>query len=211
MRFCTGWGLERQLNRVKSTDFSVKIVLMKTITEIYADIIEKLRNEQRPRVMLTPDLLAEIKLAWSEALTANLTEKHNEKLKQIFCVLDNAATSTNEFNDLFIKSLNELQNSELLIYCLAASRKHIIEHSFKSGNMISYEYFEALKKLLESKNPELKEWTLRTIETLGPMSLRLKQEVIKAKPTFLALLNKHQKASAQIIDYLEKEWKRIKL
>ncbi len=211
MRFCTGWGPERQLNHVKYTDFSVKMKLMKSISEIYADIIEKLKHEQRPRVMLTPELLAEIKLAWNEALSANMTEKQNEKLKQIFCLLDNAATSTNEFNDLFFKSLKELKNPELLIYCLAASRKHIIEQSFKTGQMISFEYFEALKKLLEAKNPELKEWTLRTIETLGPMSLRLKQEVINAKPTLLSLLNKHQKASAQIINYLEKEWKRIKL
>lgn len=184
---------------------------MKTIAEIYADIIEKLKNDQRPRVPLTPELQAEIKRVWTEALSSEQHEKMHEKLKQIFCILDNAQTTTAEFNELFFKTLKELKNSELLIYALAASRKHVIEHSFKSGNMISFEYFEVLKKLLEDKNPELKEWTLRTIESLGPMSLRLRQEVIKAKPGLLTLLNKHQKASSQIINYLENEWKRIKL
>ena len=180
---------------------------MKTIAELYAETIEKLKNDQRPRLMLTPELREQIKTAWAEALAG----KNTESFKHIFLLLDHTHQTTSEFNELFFRTLKEMKNSELLIYALAASRKHIIEHSFKTGEIISYEYFEALKKLLAEKNPEVKEWTLRTIETLGPMSIRLKQEVMKAKPGLLSLLNKHQKASSQIIDYLENEWKRIKL
>lgn len=180
---------------------------MKTIAELYAETIEKLKNDQRPRLMLTPELRAQIKQVWEEALAS----KNSESFKHIFLLLDHTHQTTNEFNQLFFRTLKEIKNSELLIYALAASRKHVIEHSFKTGEMISFEYFEALKKLLEEKNPEVKEWTLRTIETLGPMSIRLKQEVMKARPGLLSLLNKHQKASSQIIDYLEREWKRIKL
>lgn len=179
---------------------------MKTIPELYAEIIEKLKNDQRPKITLTPELKEEIIKIWTYALKGN----HDDLLKQIFCILDNAQTTTSEFNELFFRSLKEIKNSELIIYALAASQKHIVEHAFKTGNMISYEYFEALKKLLLDSNPEVKEWTLRTIETMGPMSLRLKQEVLKAKPTLLSLLNKHQKASAQIIDYLEREWNSVK-
>ncbi len=180
---------------------------MKTIAELYAETIEKLKNDQRPRLMLTPELREQIKTAWTEALAG----KNQDSFKHIFLLLDHTHQTTSEFNELFFRTLKEMKNSELIIYALAASRKHVIEHSFKTGEIISYEYFEALKKLLAEKNPEVKEWTLRTIETLGPMSIRLKQEVMKAKPGLLSLLNKHQKASSQIIDYLENEWKRIKL
>jgi hypothetical protein len=175
------------------------------LEKLYLETIEKLKNDQRPKIMLSPELKAEIKKVWAEALKGN----HQEALKQIFCLLEHAQTTTNEFNELFYSTLKELKNSELIIHALAASQKHIVEHSLKTGDMISFEYFEVLKKLLQDKNPEVKEWTLRTIETLGPMSLRLKQEVLKAKPSLLALLNKHQKASGQIIDYLEREWQRI--
>ena len=184
---------------------------MKTIAELYTETIEKLKNDQRPRLMLTPELREQIKTAWEEALKEALAGKSSETFKHIFLLLDHTHQTTSEFNQLFFRTLKEIKNSELLIYALAASRKHVIEHSFKTGEIISYEYFEALKKLLAEKNPEVKEWTLRTIETLGPMSIRLKQEVMKARPGLLSLLNKHQKASSQIIDYLENEWKRIKL
>lgn len=179
---------------------------MKTIAELYAETILKLKNDQRPKIMLSPELKEEIKKVWTEALNGN----REDALKQIFCILDNAQTTTSEFNDLFFRSLKEIKNSELIIYALAASQKHIVDHALKTGNMISFEYFEVLKKLLLDKNPEVKEWTLRTIESLGPMSLRLKQEVLKAKPSMLALLNKHQKASSQIIDYLEREWNHLR-
>lgn len=183
---------------------------MKTLENLYQDTIEKLKNDIRPRIMLTPEMKAEIVRIWEESLNRGTdTIESNEKLKQIFCVLDNAHASTAEFNELFIRTLKVLKNSDLIIYALGAARKHVIEHALKTGDMISYEFFETMKSLLENKNPEVKEWTLRTIETLGPMSLRLKEEVIKAKPGILSLLNKHQKASAQIIDLLESEWNRL--
>ena len=55
----------------------------------------------------------------------------------------------------------------------------------------------------------MKEWSLSTIETMGPLSLRFKKEVLAAKPGLLKLLNQHQNASSQLIEYLEKEWKRM--
>lgn len=208
MSFCTLSLPAGQLNRVKNSRFGVRMSSMKTLETLYIETIEKLRNDIRPRVMLTPEIKAEIKSVWEEALKKSGQE---ERLKQVFCLLDNAAMSTGEFNELFFRTLKEIKNPDLLIYALAASRKHVVENALKTGEMISFEYFEGLKILLTHKNPEIKEWTLRTIETLGPMSLRLKQEVLRARPSLLSLLNKHQKASAQIIDYLENEWKRIKL
>lgn len=180
--------------------------------QIYSDIIEKLKKNERPLIKLAPELIALLKKEWEVALLSKTNEaQKNEAIKQILCILDNAQNTTAEFNDLFIKTLKEVKNEELLIYALAASQKHVIAESLKSGKMFSLEYFEILKKLLKEKNPELKEWTLRTIESMGPLSIRLKKEVLEAKPGLLKLFDKHQKASSQIIDYLEKEWSRFKL
>lgn len=179
-----------------------------TYLQIYQDIIEKLKSNQRPLIKLTPELLSEIKTEWEKALKSG-TE--NETIKKILCILDNTQSTTSELNDLFFKTLKEIKDHELLVYALAASQKHVIADSFKTGKMISMEYFEVLKKLLQDKNPEVKEWALRTIESLGPLSLRFKNEVLAAKPGFMKMFNQHQKASAQIIEYLEKEWKRFKL
>lgn len=208
----------RQTPKVKQVDFSVfllkkgdKIVGMnENYQRIYQDTIEKLKNGQRPQIKLTPELLAELKLEWEKALAMS-TDKvmQNETLKKILCILDNSQTTTSELNELFIKTLKEIKDHELIVYALAASQKHVIADGLKTGTMISLEYFEVLKNLLLSKNPEVKEWTLRTIETMGPLSLRLKKEVLNAKPGLLKIFNKHQKASAQLVNYLESEWKRM--
>lgn len=208
----------RQTPKAKQVDFSVfllkkgdKIVIMnENYQRIYLDTIEKLKNGQRPQIKLTPELLAELKQEWARAL-ANGTDKvlQNETLKKILCILDNSQTTTSELNELFFKTLKEIKDHEMIVYALSASQKHVIADGLKNGTMISMEYFEILKNLLLSKNPEVKEWTLRTIETMGPLSLRLKKEVLAAKPGLMKIFNQHQKASSQLIDYLEKEWKRM--
>lgn len=173
---------------------------------IYLEIIEKLKNDQRPKIVLTVELLQELKAEWDHALACS----DNESIKKILCILDNTQTTTSELNELFFKTLKQIKDRELLIYTLSASQKHVIADSFKTGTMISFEYFEILKNLLLNKNPEVKEWALRTIENLGPLSLRFQKEVRAAKPGFSKLFNQHLKASSQIIEYLEKEWKRMK-
>ncbi len=177
--------------------------------DIYAETINKLKNNQRPLVKLTPDLIEELKDIWQAAL---LSESIDEaSLKKILCILDNSQNMTSSFNELFFSSLDKVNNFEIIIYLLSASQKHVVGEALKSGQMIPIIYFEQLKKLLKSKNPEVLEWTLRTIEVLGPLSLRLKNEVRQVKPGFFSRINQHQKASYQIIELLEKQWERMLL
>lgn len=178
-----------------------------TIDELYTDTILKLKNNVRPHIKLTPELIQDIKNHWQNALL--LSTPDVSTLKKILCILDNTQNMTAEFNELFINTLTKIKNQELIIYTLAASQKHVISESLRSGNMISQQYFEQLKSLLQTKNPEVLEWTLRTIESMGPLSMRLKQEVRKAKPGFMKLFSQHQKSAAQIIDLLESQWKRM--
>ena len=51
--------------------------------------------------------------------------------------------------------------------------------------------------------------SLRTIATMGPLSLRLKKEILDAKPGFRKFINSHHKKNSQLIEYLENEWKRM--
>lgn len=177
------------------------------IDELYIDTIDKLKANIRPHVKLTPELISDLKTQWKTAIeTATIDEI---SLKKILCILDNAQNITSEFNEQFILTFEKVKNQELLIYALAASQKHIIAESLRSGNMISSAYFEHLKCLLKTNNPEVLEWTLRTIESMGPLSMRFKKEVREAKPGILKLFNAHQKAASQIIELLEKQWKKM--
>ncbi len=185
------------------------------LNEIYLETLEKLKNGIRPQIKLNQEIIELIKSEWKLILEhKGPWQTQSSKLKELLCILDNTQNSTSELNELFIETLKTLQNfkdHELIVYALGASQKHVIAESFKSGKMISLEYFDILKKLLKEGHPEVKEWTLRTIESMGPLSLRFRKEVLKAKPGLIKYFNAHQKASAQIITYLEQEWKRMKL
>lgn len=177
---------------------------------IYEDTLLKLKNGQRPQVKLTPELITELKQIWENTLALKVNSaQQNETIKKILCILDHTQNSTSELNHLFIKTLQEIKDQELIIYTLSASQKHVVTDGLKSGRMIEMEYFDALKSLLKIKNPEIVEWTLRTIETMGPLSLRFKKEVLASRPGLMKFFNPHLRASSQLIDYLEKEWIRM--
>lgn len=177
---------------------------------LYRDTIEKLKRGERPQIKLTPELIAHLREAWAKALDK---EVDTESLKKILCILDNTQNMSREFNEHFLATLAKLRThsryDELLIYTLGASQKHVIGEALKSGVMIPQHFFDELKLLLQTKNPEVLEWTLRTIETMGPLSLRMQKEVRALKPSVLKLFNDHQKAAFQIVEFLEKEWTRM--
>lgn len=186
---------------------------MKT-QELYQETLAKLKKGERPLIKLGPELIADLREAWSEAVSPD-REINETVLRQILCILDNTQNASREFNEHFFVTLEKLRShakyDELLIYTLAASQKHVVGEALKSGVMIPVVYFDLLKKILDTKNPEVLEWTLRTIESMGPLSLRLQKEVRTLKPSILKLFNEHQKAAFQIVDFLEKEWQRMKI
>ena len=112
------------------------------IEALYSEIIQKLKNHQRPQIRLSPEIIELIREVWSKALEEGNNSLQSSSLKKIFCILDNTQTTTSEFNGPFISTLKEVKNSEIIIYCLAASQKHLIADSLKTGKMIHFEFFE---------------------------------------------------------------------
>jgi hypothetical protein len=150
----------------------------------------------------------ELKTKWQKAI--DQTKVDETAIRKILCILDNTQNMTSEFNGLFIETFEKVRDKNLLIFTLAASQKHVIGESLRTGNIISYQYIEKLKELLKNKNPEIVEWTLRTIETMGPLSARLSKEVREVDLGIFTFLNKHQKSSSQIISLLLKQWEKMR-
>jgi hypothetical protein len=175
---------------------------MQEYQNIHSEIIEKLQADQRPLVKLSDEQLSHLLQKWTEFLSPqNLPE-----LDKILCILDNTQTVTNIFDPLFEKTLAQITNAEILISTLAAAQKQIIGRQAREGESIPQAFIEALKPLLDNKDPELLEWCLRIIEQLGRQSLGLREDILKRKPGILAIFNKHKVASRQIIELLERRW-----
>ncbi len=177
--------------------------------ELYQETISKLKRNERPLIKLNKELIEHLRVEWLKALKGPKID--HEALKRILCILDNTQNMSNQFNEFFFMTLAQIDDVQLLIFTLASSQKHVIAEALKSGEMIPEIYFDELKNLLRHKNPEVLEWTLRTIDCLGPLSLRLKKEVRKLRPGLKIFYNKHQQASFQIIEQLERQWEMMRL
>ncbi len=166
------------------------------IESLYQDTIIKLKAGKRPQIKLTTELIAALKAEWSESLN------------KVLCILNHTQNTSAQFNELFFSSFNEVSDIKTLIFLLAAAEKHIISESLMTGNMIPSEFFEILKKLLQNKNSELLEWTLRTIESMGPLNRRIKNEIRNSRPGLKKFFNSHSRACDEIINLLETQWKK---
>ncbi|WP_127717390.1 hypothetical protein [Halobacteriovorax sp. HLS] len=172
------------------------------VDQEFEKIILKLKNEQRPLIKYSPEEFAKINDHW----TSLLEKRSYSELYKVFCILDNTQNYSDLFSENIYKTFLEVNEPQTIIYNLSAASKHIISYNHKLGQRVPFDLITKLKELLTHKDPEVLEWTLRTIEQLGSQAIFLKDDIINARPGMLAIFDKHKKASKQIIEMLEKRW-----
>ena len=197
-----------------------KIMALKNLEleQLFQDIISKLKKDERPKIFLTPEIIQKILIEWQDILRSELSagtktienKIDKNRLHQILCILDNTHNLTLEFQSVILETLKKAKDAETIIYTLAAAKKHIVEENLKNGQLVPAEFMEQLKLFLKSPNAEVQEWALRTVDDLGPLGLRLREEIHKHRPGFGAFFNKHKKNSLEIIDHLERKWNELK-
>lgn len=187
---------------------------MKKIDVLYLETIEKLKNNQRPLLKLDEEFVF-ILIEAFENLKLKTNQELELELKKILCLLSH----TQNFSLKFLKYFKEICENklkfkltdDLIIYYLTASEKQIISPFLKEGHPLPEFYVLYLKSLLKHSNPEVLEWTLRTISSTGPFTKLFKIEIRNLKPKLHLIFNKHQRWAFEIIDFLEKEWKHLNL
>lgn len=138
-----------------------------------------------------------------------LKEKDHSRLEKILCLMDHAASDHPEWEPYLLGALGEDLPPNLQVFILNCARKHILQARQKRGNRLTYEFLEALKKLLYSPSPEVVEWTLRTIEECGSQGVYFLREFDKIKPAPWKWFNAHQRAVRELIAMLERRWSRF--
>lgn len=172
------------------------------IDQIFEKTINDLKQEKRPLHPFSPEDHQELKAYWHE----QLAQQNLKEINKVLCLLEHSQTYSSECDELFIRSLKEIQDTQTLVFLLSASAKHIVTRSQRDGQRIAFAFIEALKELLSHQDPEVLEWVLRVIDQLGNQALILRPEIIKQKPSLLSVFNKHKKNSRMIIEMLEKRW-----
>jgi hypothetical protein len=184
-------------------------MLLMDYQDLYESILRDLERDIRPQIRLSKNDVSELFLYWTNLLSNWHKEKEPE-LKKILCIVDHCQTLSREFSGPIVQTLNLELPNDLIIYTIASAQKHIITKSALEGVPIPQDFIEVLKKLLDSKDPEIFEWVLRAIESMGNQSLKFREVVLKKKPSFFATFNKHMKSAKGIIQILEKRWEVFK-
>jgi hypothetical protein len=172
------------------------------IDDVYASILKELELGHRAFKKFTAPEIEELLLTFR----ACLSPLNSSELEKVLCLLDHSQQPNQKFEADLIQTLNLDLPDHLLVFAINASRRHIIQARFQKGHRLSFEYLEALKKLLHSRSPEVVEWTLRTIEECGNQGVYFLREFDKIKPPPWKWFNPHQRAVREIITLLERRW-----
>lgn len=173
-----------------------------TTQELYNDIIDKLKAGKRPLVKLNSGEMAQLRDDFHRAINAN----NSEELIPILCILDNTQNFIPELDEHFIRSFKAFTDANIHVLLLGCMQKHIIEFKGMQGNRLSMDFLKILEDGLRHEDPEVLEWALRIIESMGSQGIYFKSIIKEVKPSMMAVFNKHKKAAKQIIEMLEKRW-----
>lgn len=168
----------------------------------YLEVIEKLKKDQRPLIVLDAELIDELKARWDEALD----KKDLTSMQKVLCLLDNTQTYNPAFATQFVRTIREISDRDTLIYLLGAAAKHMITEAQRKGDPINGDWTMSLEKMLETQDFELLEWVLRTIDQYGPQSIRFKEAILKRKPGWFLVFNEHKKNCRELIMMFERRW-----
>ncbi|MFG1505864.1 hypothetical protein [Halobacteriovorax sp. ZH5_bin.2] len=172
------------------------------IDEQFRAVIADLQAGKRPNCTYTKEDFSLFKARFEE-----LNREENwEALIPLLCLLDNTITLDHIIYPEIMNCLALCHDPEVLTLCLGVARKQIIDEFHKRGERLPFEFLETLEKLVGHQNPEVFEWALRLIESLGSQSIYFKKAVLEAKPGFFARFNQHKKACVEIIELLEHRW-----
>lgn len=171
------------------------------LDSLHDEIVTKLTQDLRPLVKLSSDDVKELKKLWQDA-----SESDTVTIHKVLCILDNTWTFTSEFDQLIIKNLSPQTHKQTIIFTLSVATKHIISFRQRNGDPVPEAFIDRLGELLGHKDPEVLEWTLRAMASLGRSGRRLKEKLIEHRPGLSAIFNVHKRNAQEIIDLILRTW-----
>ncbi len=183
------------------------------INQKYQEIINALKEGKRSLTSIKEPEFKELFIKLGEAFqriedenSSNLNDDL-QSIERILCILEHSRNFSPIFEGLLCRLLKSTKlPNQLKIYALGASQGFIIQRRNFLGESLPGFYLETLELLLDSDDPELYEWNLRIIDETGNQGKKLAEKILKTRPRFLKMLNKHNRNSHDIIQMLIEKW-----
>ena len=191
--------MNSKINRNNKKETSLQLF---NIENKFKDIITSLQKGNRPLFKFSEEDL----LSFQTQFQNFIDERNIDEIKKCLCLLDHCQNYDEIWKEILIGVI-KINEDELTILALGTSHRHLIDFYQRKGHRISFDFLKLLEELLGSKNPEILEWALRTIEALGSQSLFFKQKVLASRPSIFKRLRPKWKNSIELINFLENKWK----
>lgn len=174
------------------------------IQKAYAQIIDQLKNDGRGFVKLTNEEIDFL----NNSLTLNTSPL---ELEQIFCILAHDLNFHPQICEKLFEILpnfDHKSDKDLIIFGLSALRRHHFEARSRLGDPVTTNYLKIIEMFLLSKEAELVEWSLRSIEELGGQGRYFIPHLKKIEPTrFSLIFNTHKRHIYDILNILKVRFK----
>ena len=169
------------------------------IPSLYKQVIEHLKQGQRPNLAFSPQEIDELVEKWRR------NKDDPVFLKSWLAIIGHCQRDHLEFEEPLIKTLEITDHPNLIIFTLSALQKHIIGHYHKHGERIPQKVIKVLKNVLTHPDREVLEWLIKTIEEMGPQGIVFKEILIRKKPSFLQglLKSRTRRLRRQIDKFLQ--------
>lgn len=172
------------------------------IDDIFNDLISRLQKGDRPRLQFEQVHIETLENEFHKSIE----QKDTEKIEKLLCILDHLQPMNDRWKKVLINII-QLENTRLSVLALGTSHRHVLHHHQRKGERVGFDFMKVLENLLETNDPEILEWTLRTIEALGGQSIFFKQKVLAAKPNLFQRFQNKWKNANNLIKFMEENWK----
>ncbi|MBT3982899.1 MAG: hypothetical protein HOE90_16180 [Bacteriovoracaceae bacterium] len=167
-------------------------------TTQYLELIEQLKQGKRPFRARTKEEFSQLELLLGEALDSN----SSDDIHKILCILEHAGKPGIDLSSIFSQIILSSLETNIIVCALGVSHTQVIDAHFLKGIPIPSIFTQALKEKLSDPRAEVVEWSLRTIEYLGPQARVLKNEIQNFPIKFTYMFNKHSRQFTSLLEYI---------
>ena len=172
----------------------------------YRQILAQHQRGERPQYRFNQRQFHWLFLSLGQALE----QQDWQHMDKLFCLLV-AARDTRSSGEIFEGPICKILKREevpstVKIFALNASCKYVIQRRNQLSQKLPPYYLQAIRGLLSDKDPELKEWILRTIDEMGGQGKPLVHDILKHRPRFYHMFNRHHRNTHDIIEVLLSKW-----
>jgi len=162
----------------------------------YQVVLQELAKGARGLQRYSPEEVAQLR----EALQTSVS------LTPTLCLVTHAAYPERSFEPILLELMQKPLSSSEMVYVLNAARKHIMQARFKEGLRLDLDFLERLRSLLRNSDPEVIEWTLRTVEECGSQGVLLSKDVAAVRPKVFSLWRAQNRTILELVTLLQRRW-----